>query len=140
MLPPIRLGVNQRENLVKLVRELTAFQPEFLVHLKNYNRFGERTLYVGVELNSELNQLHEKLLFLSKEWGFEKGQTQAFHPHLTLINRDIIPENFQLAWNKFKDRKFETKFVADSLFLLELKGPLWEIVEEFSFNRKPSQT
>lgn len=133
ILPPLRLGQEQREKIAALLKTSTGNQQPFLVQFKGYNHFGERTLFIEVETNNGIKQLQEKVTILMQEWTSEKEHSREFHPHLTLLNRDISPENFNLAWNEFRNRKFEAEFEASSLFMLELKGPHWEVVEEFGF-------
>jgi 2'-5' RNA ligase len=126
MLPPLRLGAEQRDKVVILLKTSMAIQPSFFVHLRDYNHFGERTLFVGVETNEALKELHEKITFLMQEWAPEKEHSLEFHPHLTLVNRDISLENFHLAWNAFRDKQHLKPALYLCWNLKDLNGRWWK--------------
>lgn len=132
LLPPFRLGLEQREKAVEILHQLSVGQKPFMIHLKNFQRFGERTLYIEVEPNEALKALQRRVVECMQELVPDPSD-RPFVPHVTLLNRDVTPENFQLAWNEFWDKEFEAPFESQSLCLLELTDRNWEVIEEFIF-------
>jgi 2'-5' RNA ligase len=126
IVPPFFWG-----NETELLHFLQAFQfPEFIVELKNYNRFEQRVVFIDVVENKNLMDLHQQfnLEFFKRFSGLNKKRPYIFHPHITIGNRDWKPEMFNKCWNDFRDHPFSAKFEFKGLTLLKNVNSLWKVI------------
>ncbi len=117
-------------SLKKIANSTKPFQ----VKLVNFGCFEPKTIYVDVEGSDELNFLQE---LVHKEFKVNlklmnaNYKNHTFHPHITLAFRGLTKFNFKLAWEEFKEKKYNSQFEAKNLCLLKHNGIKWEIEEEF---------
>jgi 2'-5' RNA ligase len=58
----------------------------------------------------------------------EKDAARPFHPHITLVNRDISETDFDLVWGEYAHKTFEAGFSVATISLLRKGEKRWEIV------------
>ena len=136
LIPPFIMA----DDLLPLMEEqlelFSARQQSFPVQLKNFAAFKPRVLYVHVHPNTHLSGLQANLeAFLLQHKHFPiKKEERAFHPHVTIANRDLQKEDFPKAWQYFQQLKYEVTFPAGSIALLQHNGQTWEIARSFPFH------
>jgi 2'-5' RNA ligase len=100
------------------------------ISLKNFGFFRKSTVFIQPESNENLNLLRLELLnYLSTHINLrdEKDAVRLYHPHITLVNRDISETDFDLIWNEYANRTFSGEFVVDGIALLKKGDVRWEI-------------
>src|SRR5699024_3587183 len=86
---------------------------------------------------SAMKMLHGNLVeHLQNEMGFssKSARPKNLTPHMTVAFRDLSSENFQQAWQEFKDRSFDYVFEVNSIFLLKHDYTRWQPFYEFTFS------
>ena len=82
------------------------------------------------ELHSGLN-LHFKNLEVIKLSAKINSPVKTFHPHVTIANRDIDNNQFQEAWNYFKEKEFHSVTFENRISLLKHEGNNWQVIRDF---------
>ena len=99
----------------------------FPAKIRNFDGFGERTLYAKVEAGDKWTTLRDAVLsaVLKAVPGSVKKPQRAFQPHLTVANRDIPPGAFALALEALNARRLFASFPVDNVTLFEFDGRKW---------------
>lgn len=134
LIPPVWLEDHQETPFLKAVEAVTESQSQFPVSLNDFGYFGQRSVFINVTGTEALRELHQNLLRNLKDFG--TGENDNFSPHFTLATRDLTRENFQMAWEEFRNREFEGEFNAVALTIFKHTGKVWEVLEEFDFRGK----
>ncbi|MCZ4695553.1 2'-5' RNA ligase family protein [Ancylomarina euxinus] len=132
---PFRIHKNNEPILIEILRKTAVNQDAFEIKLSGFDCFSPRVIFVKVVDHDPISPIHEKLISQLKE-KMELGEkviSQNIHPHMTIATRDLSVENFNLAWNEFKNKTFDGSFLCKSLFLLKHSGKQWDIYWEFHF-------
>ncbi len=101
------------------------------INLKNFGFFRKSTVFIQPEANESLSLLRGALLdYLSTHISLidEKDAARPFHPHITLVNRDISETDFDLIWAEYAHKTFEAGFSVATISLLRKGEKRWEIV------------
>ena len=108
-------------------------EKKFEIELKNFAFFEPRVVYVNVEPNEALNEMHHALKVFAKrelrllnEWEDMRG----FHPHITIANRDLKKPKFYELQAEFSEKTFSGIFNFEEICLLRLEKT-WQSVEHF---------
>lgn len=123
-----------------LIEKLTLFAKQHSsgeLCLTDFNAFPPRVIYMDVVKNDWLENLQRELhRFCKIELNLFNAnyKEHPFHPHLTLAFRDLKKEDFKKAWEEFKEKKFEGKFVVKEIVLLKHDGKIWESRSKFKLN------
>lgn len=122
--------------LTTALTSLAALHHNFSCTAEGFGHFGDRTIFVTVTPNPSLSTLRVNLQgMLQKTFGFgDKKLPKRFHPHITIANRDLTPEQFTACWDAFRDRTYKRKFDISRIALLKHRGDHWEVYREFPFN------
>jgi len=130
---PFRRPESFESELNEAMESFALRQSCFELSLNGFDCFPPRVLFVKVENQGEVIELHRQLqntleneLHLSKQ---ERGS--RFHPHMTIATRDLTEEAFLEAWPEFSRRPFDAVFPVRSLFLLKHNGKAWEVYRVF---------
>ena len=132
---PFRMPEAHETILENILKTFAHEKPPFKVRMKDFGAFRPRVIYISIEENKFLNALHFDLLErLSTVALIQKGDPQkAFHPHITLANRDLSKAQFDAAWPVFKTKKTQMEFDANALTLFKHNSQSWDIFNVFSF-------
>jgi 2''-5'' RNA ligase len=122
--PPFSMLQEREQELIAVLQSFT-FEP-FSIHLKNFNAFKPRVIYVHVEPNPPLQALKTKLENALTCFPVKMDE-RPFHPHVSIANRDLEKEDFPAAWAYFKNIQYEAVFEAAHISLLRHNGTHWEI-------------
>jgi 2'-5' RNA ligase len=139
LFPPFRWDSTD-ENILKTV--LTDFSIDHFqkkgplsIKLKNFDFFRKSTVFIQPESNENLNLMRAELLnYLSTHINLrdEKDATRPYHPHVTIVNRDISEADFDTIWNEYANKTFSGQFVCGGISLLKKGEEKWEIVHDCS--------
>lgn len=136
---PFEWSKSKEEDLVETLRKFSAGLNLVRIQLKDFGCFAPRVIFIQVVVSAELTALQAKVReFCKKELGlFDANyQDKPFHPHLTVAFRDLRKAMFAKAWDEFRNRKFEGKFLADKITLLKHDGKRWNAAYEFPLVRR----
>ena len=53
-----------------------------------------------------------------------------FKPHMTIAYRDLTTAEFKRGWQVYQHKKYNARFIADRLYLLQHNGKEWQIAAE----------
>lgn len=99
----------------------------FSAKIRNFDGFGNRTLYAKVEADDKWTRLRDAVLsaVLNVAPGSAKKPQRAFQPHLTVANRDIPPGAFASALEALNARRLFASFPVDNVTIFEFDGWKW---------------
>ncbi|MCP4438908.1 MAG: 2'-5' RNA ligase family protein [Aureispira sp.] len=134
---PFQLNKEQELSLDSALSNFFGNSQPFDITLTGYGCFEPRVLFVQPSSPPELIALHEKLIQeLKKSFALDSYQNEnrAFHPHITIANRDIQPV-FYKAWKEIEEQSYDRNFEANSATLLRHNGKNWDRIGEYSFQK-----
>jgi 2'-5' RNA ligase len=139
LFPPFRWE-KEEENVLKTALEgfsesIAQKKGPLSIKLKNFGFFRKTTIFVEPEPNENLSILRGKLLaYLSTHINLrdDKDAARPFHPHITIVNRDISEADFDEIWAEYSAKVFDNQFVMDNISLLRLDGERWKVVASYS--------
>lgn len=129
LIPPFWANDELEKTMIRFLNEFTIdVIPE--IDLEGFDHFGRRVLFVNVNENPDLEEIHERLEtgLITELPGLLKPDTRPFHPHVTIATRDMSPEAFEKAWDYFSPKKVQWNFPGNHLALLRLGKEKWEII------------
>lgn len=135
---PFEFSDKKLDLLYYSLSEIANKSGRFEVVLNNFGFFEPRVVFVAIEKNEPLADLH----FLIKEqvklkhfiFNANYRDRIDFKPHITIAFRDLKKEQFFLAKTGFEKKEFKKSFTVNSFYLLEKKDKIWEVKKEFTFN------
>lgn len=132
LIPPFDMPDTMQHEMEEVLLEFANKQPSFPIQLKNFAAFKPRVIYVHVQPNTHLNDLQTRLEAYLLHIDFPiKKEDRAFHPHVTIANRDLQKDDFPLAWQYFQQLSYEVSFPANTISLLRHNGQIWEVANSF---------
>ena len=122
-------------NELKLIETLKifSFKNTFAIHLKNYNFFEPRVMYIDVEKNESLTELQTQLkLFAQQKLKLlnEVNDLRGFKPHVTIAFRDLKKPLFYELQTQFKNKEYSNSFNYGGFSLLKFDKK-WEVIHNF---------
>ena len=138
LIPPFWM---QQELEPALTNDLSAFaarQSSFTITLRNFDAFKPRVIFVHVEPHPALEELKkalEEFLLARNKYPIKK-ESRAFHPHVTIANRDLRKKDFIVAFDHFSKRAYQAEFSVRQLVLLQHTGTQWEVRHASAFENK----
>ncbi|MFI5220359.1 MAG: 2'-5' RNA ligase family protein [Bacteroidia bacterium] len=132
---PFRRMETIEKPLDRLLKVFTVLYQPFEIELNGFNHFHDKVIFIKVVENKNLDSLFGNLnIALRTQLNFSEQETpQRFNPHVTVAYRDLVPEQFKIAWEQFQHRGFSKTFSATKISLLKHNSKFWEIINEFSF-------
>jgi 2'-5' RNA ligase len=126
----------EKEDILIRTLEKFSYASDLNIKLKNFNCFEPRVIYVDVEKDEKLSDLHTQLKYFAQEnlkLLNEVEDMRGFHPHVTIAFRDLKKNRFNEVWDQFKDRKFSASFEFNGITLLKLEKR-WEPIHFYNKN------
>jgi 2'-5' RNA ligase len=132
------LGFQQKEEaIVDALAQTAKSVKSSFVHIENFNCFeGSGTIYLTPRPKNYFSMVLRALyptIFNCQGINRQSKIYSSTEPHIT-IARNLKKEQFTQAWNYFRDKSYQSCFVAESLVLLRkelLKNDHYHLVEEF---------
>lgn len=134
LLSPFRLKNKQQESVDGLLKNHLQKKVRFEVTLNDFGHFDKWVLFIDVTQHKPLLYLQNQLESLARNhqdifnYTYKK---RLFHPHITLAFKDLSKPDFIRAWKKFKTKKFQAEFCADSIYLLKHDGTKWKTEQQY---------
>ena len=136
VIPPFDCDEEKIETLmITLSQHLSKPISQINIHLDNFQRFDNRTLFVDVAKNEPFEHfcISLKQLFNQQKIIKQRTEKHFFVPHITLANKDINKKDFKALWLQFMNKKYQRNFDLTSIVILELKEFKWEVKKEIIF-------
>lgn len=132
LFPPFSFDAEKKRLLDAALKQAAQASSVFPVHLKHFNCFPPRTIFVALEENQQLRMLEKATVavFSDPKGINAKKDSRPFHPHVTIANRDWTPDLFSKAWDEYRGKEFDAIFTAKTISLLQLENGKWKIVAE----------
>ena len=137
LFPPFDRDETFEADLTEKLGLFAQSQSPFLIKLDGFGCFYPRVIFVKPHANELLNKLRISLLNYLKEnleLVHERFEKQDFHPHLTIANRDLRGEDYDLAWQDFQNRTYQREFMVNSITLLKHDGQRWQVLQNLVFD------
>jgi len=130
LIPPFWLDENEEHELKNAIGNFSQSCAGFEVSLKNFAAFQPRVIYVDVLPNQQLQSIHarlEEFLAAKRQFPISKGE-RPLHPHVTIATRDLHKKAFQEAWEIFREKMYETSWIASGISILKHDQKKWEVI------------
>jgi len=129
---PFKMDVNKLQLVKEAIAEKFAGISPFLIRISNFGAFPPKVIFIKVDDNEYLSRAYHIISEIMKGFNFNNQdyRNKGFHPHITIAFRDLRKREFIRAWEKYKEEKFESEFVCNSVCLLKHNGKFWEIYSE----------
>lgn len=114
-----------------LSNEVSSIEP-FPLNLNGFQRYGFKTIYIGVEEKDQVKALgktlSQALYAFFKQRGAEKKVKPCSDPHLTVIPTYLLSGNFDAVWAEFEAKSYNASYLVENICVLrrEGKGKKWE--------------
>ena len=133
---PFKLESEKHILLLEWFRHIPVPVSSFNIELNGFGAFDNSknpVIYVKPVNNDLLSKLQNEIIT-----DFEKAFPEAgisyiernFKPHMTIAYRDLQYSMFAKAWPNFKDREYNTEFMAESICLLQHDGRQWNLIAQ----------
>jgi len=135
---PFQWKENKALELSLKLQEFADEQRSFEIHLKDFDSFSPRVIYIIIEENEFLQKLKKNLnWFLKRNFQLMDGdyKRRGFSPHITIAFRDLRKSEYFKAWEKFEHENFDGIFKCDNISLLKHTGKKWEIHSKLYFGK-----
>jgi 2'-5' RNA ligase len=132
IIPPFRLEEEKVRTMVGEVFRHFSSTDGLVVKFGGVSSFEQRTIYLDVLPDPALNafDLKAKELVANQPELFPNVRFHdAFRPHITLANRDILPESFTQMKHFLETLPYPTESNNLKLEVLHLERGRWERVE-----------
>jgi 2'-5' RNA ligase len=93
LIPPFK----SNETDFSALQDFTNNQPQFVVELKNFDRFGSRVIFVDVVENQLLWDCQNRLAAFCAHRFDILPDPRPFHPHMTVAFKDLKKTVFPTA-------------------------------------------
>ena len=105
------------KKIENIVHEISKEIKPFKVKIVDFRRFYKnRVIYARVIKSKKLNILHKKLSYKLSKFG-KIRLLRGFTPHITIAYKDIIKENYRLAFKEFKRKKIYYEFELKRIYI-----------------------
>ena len=130
LVPPFWLNEAKEPELIKSLESFSTGVVKPEIHVNGFSHFGNRVLFAAVESNEDLQLLKQKTGdHFTTAFPAIKKDGRPFHPHITIANRDMRPSHFEQAWQYFRGKKLDEKFIASRISLLKLDRGRWLVID-----------
>lgn len=129
LIPPFRTDRTDFSMLQTVVDNQTPFT----VQLRNFDRFGNRVIFVDVVPEPTLVDYQKVLANFCASQLDIASDSRPFHPHMTVAFKDLSRSVFPNAWAYFSAQTYERTFTAQGITLLVHTGQHWQVDQTFGF-------
>ncbi|MCX5935085.1 MAG: 2'-5' RNA ligase family protein [Pseudanabaena sp. LacPavin_0818_WC45_MAG_42_6] len=134
LIPPFKLSSDRIEALQIDLEKFAKTRSPFTINLSGFAAFPPRVIYIDVVPNLVLPNLYVDIaaIFANTLSIIDPYASRPFVPHMTVAFRDLTPNNFEMAWAEFRDRKINFEFEATNLTLLAHDDQKWNVLSHFA--------
>ena len=119
--------------MIKSLDELNDKHPSGLIKLNDISSFPPRTIFIDVIADGIVVDLYEavqkqinKLDFIS-----DKIKVSSFHPHITLMTRDLKKSMYKIAFETLGKMNFKQEIDIYVFHLYKHNGKMWKVLRTF---------
>ncbi|MES1197774.1 MAG: 2'-5' RNA ligase family protein [Chitinophagaceae bacterium] len=133
LIPPFWMNEEKELELCRVVDLFKSDLETQEIELDGFSHFSNRVLFVNVKDSYYLNELRNQTEkhFIRSFSDVIKKDERAFHPHITIANRDMRPGDFEIAWKHFSNKDLIQSFAVRAISLLKLKSTeqKWQVIQ-----------
>jgi 2'-5' RNA ligase len=128
LIPPFWLEKSRESLLIEKMRSF-VISKEIFIELNGFSHFGKKVLFIHVQEDPLLEELRSQVEehFRVDFSDVIKKEDRLFHPHVTIANRDMMPQHFFKAWEYFSEMEFREQFLVEEVSILKLTEGRWTI-------------
>jgi 2'-5' RNA ligase len=132
LVPPLWLDQDKEKRLEETLQAFESNMNELEIQLDGFSKFGKRVLFIRVLENPGLDKLKNETEchFVNSFADVIEKDERAFHPHVTIANRDLKPADLEKAWQHFEKKIFKENFRSKTISLLKLIAGTWKVIAE----------
>jgi 2'-5' RNA ligase len=133
-----------KQSLPNLRTNLSNFAQrydEFYIELCGFSTFHPNVIYIKVHPEKVLFQIQSDLsYYLLKTLNIRNSHAndKTFRPHVTIAFKDLLPDNFEIAWNELCKRSYNRYFKSENMTLLIYNGNRWEVDSQLRWRSNTS--
>lgn len=133
---PMRIEAEFESDLIMRFKSLEHCCKSNNVHFNNISAFEKRTIFIDIKPKGLVLELHDKVqkLVKSLEYVSDKIIVEHFHPHLTLMTRDLSKQQFELAYLKLKDVEMIDEVFIEHMTLYKHNGQKWKELQKVNLS------
>lgn len=124
IVPPFEIDSSNMELINQELSELVKNYTTLELAIHGWNHFKERTIYLAIEATPQLKQMFTEVYDRVIHYVTPRGD-RKFIPHISIINRDLAPENFTAAYDFFNQKPLPAKCICSKLVLFSLVNGKW---------------
>lgn len=131
LVPPFKLDAefSTKDLADAIISNVQPFSNElkFTAHIKNFDAFGDRTIFAKVLQDEKWEKLRDKIFdsVLKAAPGCTKKDKRPFQPHLTVANRDIPAGVSNDALKVLNELNLTEDFEVDNITIFEYQNRKW---------------
>jgi len=134
LIPPFNFRNTEEKSIIEFLKIFAQTACAFNVTIQGFGAFKPRVIYLDFTENESLKSFQMRVSEqFNSTFGLAYKKGKLFTPHMTLAFRDLSPQMFHRAWEKYQLETFNASFKVKSLFLLKHNGKRWDIVKELLF-------
>lgn len=135
LIPPYNMHPDLEQEVLGFLRQFSGSHTTLPFSVNGFGHFGNRTIFLAVEKNPQLQQLYSQLkhAFTNQFPGLHLQLHKDFHPHITIANRDIPREAFPEMLSRFQQLEYQAAGIFDAITLLRLEQGRWVSAGEADF-------
>lgn len=131
LIPPFKANDVTIEKIKHRVTKVAQRSEELNLTLTGWSHFKQRTIYLGCKPQPELSQLYDEFNYQVNDL-IQLRQESQFIPHISIINRDLIKEQFTVAWNYFQTQNYPNQTKCSQLAIFKYSTENWQINQLFN--------
>jgi 2'-5' RNA ligase len=137
LIPPFYWSRGMQKILNDTFHGFRSSISEIIIHVNGFGHFRRNVIFATPEYNERLMQLQKECIdYFRPLLGDKIADKRPFHPHITIANRDLKSEDFDQAWEMFRNRPYKRDWHVNTLSLLQHDGICWQVIEELNWYRK----
>jgi len=132
---PFRETSKRISRLQSILTSFSSKKKACKITLDGFGSFPPKVIFVGVTPEPRLNELQKDLCStMAQQMNLHNAnyKDKPFHPHVTIAFRDLKKNQYQEAWEYYRNQVFREEFYANELALLRHNGSIWQIYERFT--------
>lgn len=104
------------------------------IRLNNLSSFPPRTVFVDVKPEGFILDIYQAvgLALANNNFIQDTSSISAFHPHITLMTRDLSASNYSNAIKELEGKSFRREVYINSFQLFKHNGKKWEVIKYFA--------
>ncbi len=134
---PFKFPAQEQTSLLRWFALTPVSIHPFQQMLKDFGSFANKrnpVIFIEPVMNKSLSMLQKNVInHFVKAFGKDQvAQNEfKFNTHMTVAYRDLLFQQFKIAWEEYKTKKFEANFEVNSFYLLQHDGKKWNSIREF---------